>query len=202
MYECESWTIKKTERQRIDAFELWCWRRLLRVAWTAKRFHQSILKEIFPDIHWKDWCWSWNTNTLTTWCEEPAHWKRPWWERLKVGGEGYDRGWDVWMASPTWWTWVWVSSGSWWWTWNPGVLQSVGLQRVGHDWTIELNWMIHKLNKQKWTPRNCTIGSYRYKGKEWIVSKQGHLPLGDERNYQMDYLTSASTSLGNSWLTG
>ena len=91
------------------------------------------------NIHWKDWCWS--SNTLATWCKELSHWKRPWcWERLKVGGEGDDRGWDVWMASLTQWTWVWVSSGSWWWTGKPGVLQSMGLQRVRHDWVTELNW--------------------------------------------------------------
>ena len=72
---------------------------------------------------WKDWCWSWNSNTLATSCEELTHWKRPWcWERLGAGGEGDDRGWDGWMASLTWWTWVWVNSRSWWWTGRPGVL--------------------------------------------------------------------------------
>ena len=94
------------------------------------------------NIHWKDWCWSWNPNTLATWCEELTHWKRPWcWERLKAGGEGDDRGWDGGMASPTWWTCVWVNSGSQWWTGRPGMLQSMGLQRVGHDW--QLNWTEH-----------------------------------------------------------
>ena len=95
---------------------------------------------------WKDvckyiWCWSWNSNTLATWCRELTHWKRPWyWERLKARGEGDNRGWDGWMASPTQWTWVWARSGSWWWTGRPGVLQSMALQRVGHDWATELNW--------------------------------------------------------------
>ena len=112
MYGCESWTVKKAECRRIDAFELWCWRRLLRVPWTTRRFNQSILKEISPDIHWKDWCWSRNSNILATWCKELTHWKRPWcWERLRVGGEEDDRGWDGWMASLTQWTWVWVNSG-------------------------------------------------------------------------------------------
>ena len=102
MYGCESWTIKKAEHQKIDAFELWCWRRLLRVPWTARRPKQSILKKSVLNIHWKDWCWSWNSNTLATWCEELTHLKRPWfWERLRAGGEGDDRGWDGWMASPT-----------------------------------------------------------------------------------------------------
>ena len=92
MYGYESWTVKKAEHWRINAFELWCWRRLLRVPWTARRSNQSILKEISPGCYWKDWLWSWNSNTLTTWCEELTHWKRPWdWERLKVGGEGDDR---------------------------------------------------------------------------------------------------------------
>ena len=72
----------------------------------------------------------------STWCEQVAHWKRPWWwERLKPEGEEGDRGWDGWMASLTWWTWVWASSGSWWWTGKPGMLQSMGSQRVGHDWS-------------------------------------------------------------------
>ena len=85
-------------------------------------------------VHWKDWCWSWNSNTLATSCEELTHWKRPLcWEGLGAGGEGDDRGWDGWMASLTQWTWVWVNSGSWWWTGRPGVLQFMGSQRVRHD---------------------------------------------------------------------
>ena len=92
-------------------------------------------------IHWKDWCWSWSSNTLATWWEELTHWKRPWWwERLKAGREREDRGWDDWMASLIQWTWVWASSGIWWWTGKPGVLQSMGSQRVRHDWVTELKW--------------------------------------------------------------
>ena len=92
-------------------------------------------------IHWKDWCWSWNSSTLATWCKELTHLKRPWcWERLKAGGEEDDRSWDGWMASPTRWTWVRASSGSLWWTGKPSVLQSMGSQRVGHAWATELNW--------------------------------------------------------------
>ena len=142
MYGCESWTIKKAEHQRIDAFELWCWGRLLRVPWTARRSNQSILEETSPECSWKDWCWSWNSNTLATWWEELTHLKRPWcWERLRAGREGDDREWDSWMTSLTQWTWVWVNSRSWWWTGRPGMLQSLGSQRVGHDWTTELSWM-------------------------------------------------------------
>ena len=96
-------------------------------------------RKSFLNIHWKDWCWSWNSDTLATWCEEPTHWKRPWcWERLKAGGEGDNRGWDGWMASLTWWSWVWVISRSWWWTGKPGVLQSMWSQRVRHNWVTEL----------------------------------------------------------------
>ena len=107
---------------------------------TSPSWRKSVL-----NIHWKDWCCSWNSNTLAIWWEELTHWKRSWcWERLKVGGEGDDRGWDRWMASPTQWTWVWVSSGSWRWTEKPGVLQSMGSQRIRQDWATELiryHWM-------------------------------------------------------------
>ena len=104
-YGCESWTVKKAEHRRIDAFELWCWRRLLRVPWTARRCNQSILKEISPGCSLEGLMLSWNSNTLVTSCEELTHWKRPWcWEGLGAGGEGDDRGWDGWMASPTRWT--------------------------------------------------------------------------------------------------
>ena len=142
MYGCESWTVKKAECHKIDAFELWCWRRLLRVPWTARRSNQLILKEISPGCSLeKDWCWSWNSSTLATSCEELTHWKRPWfWEGLGAGWVGDNRGCDGWMASPTQWAGVWVDSGSLWWTGRPGVLQFMGLQRVGHDWVTELNW--------------------------------------------------------------
>ena len=104
---------------------------------------QSSKKSVLS-IHWKDWCWSWSTNTLTTWCKELTHWKRPWcWARLKEGEEGADRGWDGWMASRIQWTCVWVNSGSWWWTRKSAMLQSMGSQRVGHDWVTELNWTEH-----------------------------------------------------------
>ena len=142
MYGWESWTVKKAEHWRIDAFELWCWRRLLRVPWTARRSNQSILKEIVLGVHWKDWCWSWNSNNLVTWFEELTHWKRPWhWERLKVGREGDNWGWDGWMASLTQWTWVWVNSSSWWWTreaWRAAVHGVAKSQTRLSEWT-ELN---------------------------------------------------------------
>ena len=112
-YGRESWTIKKAEQWRIDAFDLCCWRWLLRVPWTARRSSQSILKKSVLNIHWKDWCWSWNSNTLVSWCEELTHVKRPWcWERLGARGEGDDRGWDGWMPSLTPWVWVRLNSRS------------------------------------------------------------------------------------------
>ena len=105
MYGCENWTVKKAERRRIDAFELWCWRRLLRVPWTARRFNQSILKETSQGCSLEGLML--NSNTLAISCKELTHWKRTWcWEGLGAGGEGDDRGWDGWMASLTWWTWI------------------------------------------------------------------------------------------------
>ena len=106
MYGCESWTIKKAEHWGINAFKLWCWRRVLRVSWTARRSNQSILKKSTLNIRWKDWCWNWSSNTLATWCKESIHGKRSWcWEKLRAR-EGAKRGWDVRMASLTQWTWI------------------------------------------------------------------------------------------------
>ena len=101
---------------------------------TSPLWRRSVLS-----AHWKDWCWSWNSNTLATWCEERTHLRRPWcWERLRAGGERDGRGWDGWMASLTQWTWVWVNSGSWWWTGRPGMLQFMGRKEL--DMTERLNW--------------------------------------------------------------
>jgi len=138
MYGCDSWTIKKAECQKIDAFELWCWRRLLRVPWTARRSNQSILKEINPEYSLRDWCWSWSSNTLVIWYEELTHLKRPWcWERLGEGGEEGNRGWDGWMASLTQRIWVWASSGRWWRT-----IWCAAVHGVSKCWTQLSNWTI------------------------------------------------------------
>ena len=143
MYGCESWTIKKAEHWRMMLLNCGVgedsWESLgLQRDPTSPSSRKSVL-----NIHWKDWCWSWNAHTLATWCEELTHWKRTWcWERLKAGGEGDDGWWDGWRASLTQWTWVWINSRSWWWTGRPGVLQSTGLQKVGHNWATELNWTI------------------------------------------------------------
>ena len=141
MYWCESWTIKKAEYWRNDAFELWCWRRrLLRVTWTARRSNQSILKEISPEYSLEGQVLKLKLQYFGP-LMQMTNWKRSWcWERLRAREERGNRGWDGWMASPTQWTWVWVNSRSWWWTGRPGVLRFMGSQRVGHDWVTELNW--------------------------------------------------------------
>ena len=134
------------------ALKNWCFRTVV-----LEKTLESPLdsKEIQPSrrlvlgVHWKDWCWSWNSNTLAPWCEELTHWKRPWcWERLKAGGEGDDWGWDGWIISLTQWTWVWVNSRSWWWPGRPGMLLSMG---VAKSWTwlsnwTELKWKLHTCN--------------------------------------------------------
>ena len=146
MYGCESWTINKTERQRIDAFELLCWRRLLRIPWTARKSNQSILKEINPKYSLEGLMLKLKLQYFGQLMQRTDLLERPWcWERLKTGGEGDDSGWDGWMASLSRYTWVRGSSGSWWWTGKPGVLQSMGSQRVRHDWATELNWICHEV---------------------------------------------------------
>ena len=141
MYRCESWTIKKAECQRIDAFELWCWRRCL--------MSPLDCKESQP-VHSKgnqSWVFTGRTDveaeTPILWPPDAKSWhlKGPWcWQRLKAEGEGHDRGWNGWMESSTKWTCVWLNSGSWWWTGRPDMLRFIGSQRVGHDWATKLNW--------------------------------------------------------------
>ena len=138
MYGCQSWTIKKAEHQRIDALELWCWRRLLRVPWTARRSNQSILKEISPEYSLEGLMLKlklqyfghlmWRTDSLE---------KTLMLGKTEGGEEGDDGGRDGWIASLMWWTWVWVGSGGWWWTGKPDVLQSMGSQSQPRlsDWT-------------------------------------------------------------------
>ena len=145
MFGCESWTIKKTEHQRIDAFELWCWRRLLRFPWTARRSNQSILK-ISPGYLLEGLMLKLKLQYFGHLMRRADSFEKTLiWERLRAGGEGDNRGWDGWMASLTQWTWVWVNSGSWWWTGRPGMLWFMRSQRVGHDWATELNWALSKI---------------------------------------------------------
>ena len=139
MYGCESWTVKKAECRRIDVFELWCWRRLLRVPWTARRSNQSILKEISPGISLEGMMLKLKLQYFGYLLQRADSLKKT----LMLGGIGgrrrrADRGWDGWMASLTQWTWVWASSGSWCWIGKSGVQQSMGSQRVGHDWSTEM----------------------------------------------------------------
>ena len=160
IYGCESWTIKKAECQRIDVFELWCWRRLLRISWTARRSNQSILNEISLDYSLEGLMLELKLQSfghLMQWTDSL--------EKLgKIEGrmrKGDDRGWDGWMASPARWTWVWAGPGSWWWTGKPGVLQSMGPQRVRHDWGTELNWgaFCQKSTRKQNTLRDSNISA-------------------------------------------
>ena len=180
MYGCESWTMKKAERWRIDAFELWCWRRLLRVPWTARRSNQSILKEISPGI-------SLEGLMLKLKLQYFGHLMRRVDSLEKTlmlggigaGGEGDDRGWDGWMASLTRWTWVWVKSGCWWWTGRPGVLWFMGSQRVGHDWVTELTelsfsrYVVSDSCATPWTvapPGSSVRGILQARILEWMAT--------------------------------
>ena len=139
---------------------------------TSPFWRRSVL-----NIHWKDWCWSWNSNTLATCCEEPTHWKRPWcWERLRAGREGADRGWDGWTASLTQWTWIWANSGRQWRTEKPGVLQFMGLQKVRHSLAFEQqHWVTnYKFGDLQHCPSSTlylTVTEVRRPGRlNWILS--------------------------------
>ena len=142
MYRCESWTTKKSEHWRIDAFELWYWRRFLRVPWTARRSNQSILKEISPKYSLEGLMLKLKLQYFGHLMQRTDSFEKTLMLR-KIAGrrKREDRGWDNWMASLTQWTWAWVNSRSWWWTGRPLVLQSMGSQSQTQlsDWT-ELNW--------------------------------------------------------------
>ena len=138
IYGCESWTIKKSECWRIDAFELWCWRRFLRVPWTARGSNQSVLKEICPGYTLEGLMLKLKLQYFGHLMQRTDLFeKTPMLGKIKGRRR---RGWNGWMASPTQWTWVWVGSVSWWWTGRPDVLQSMGSQRFLHYWATELNW--------------------------------------------------------------
>ena len=142
MYECESWTVNKAECRRIDAFELWCWRRLLRVPWTAKRSNQSILKEISPGCSLEGMMLKLKLQYFGHLMRRADSLEKTWcWEGLWAGGEGDNRGWDGWMASLMQWTWTWANFGRWWGTGRPGVLWFMGSQSRTRlsNWN-ELNW--------------------------------------------------------------
>ena len=139
---CKSY-VKKAEHQRIDAFELWCWRKLFEVPWTARRSNQSILKETSPGCSLEGLMLRLKLQYFGHLMQRVDSLEKTLMLRgTGAGGEGDDRGWDSWMALLTRSTWVWVNSGSWWWTGRPGVLRFMGSQRVGHDWETELNWCL------------------------------------------------------------
>ena len=158
IYGCESWTIKKAKCWRIYSFELWCWRQLLRVPWTARRSNQSILKEISPEYSLEGLMLKLKLQYFGHLMQRTDSL-----EKTLMLGKIEDRrrrdnrGWDGWMASPTWWTWLWVSSGSWWLIGKPDMLQSMGSQRVRHDWVTELNWTQLNSNQCKVIP-HCSFG--------------------------------------------
>ena len=139
IYGCESLTLKKAEHWRIDAFVLWYLRRLLRVPWTSRRSNQSLLKEISSEHSLEELMLKLKLQYFGHLMLKADSLEETW-ESLKAGGEVDDRGWGGSMASQTWWTWVWASSGHWWWTGNSGVLPSMGSQGVRHNWMTELNW--------------------------------------------------------------
>ena len=131
---CECWTIKKAEHWKIDAFKLWCWRRLLRVPRTARRSNQSILKKINPQYSLEGLMLKLKLQYFNL---DERLTKTLMLGKIEAGGEGGERGWDGWMASSTQWSWDWANSGRQWRTGKPGLLQSIGLQRVGHNWATE-----------------------------------------------------------------
>ena len=138
---CESWTVKKAEHQRIDAFELCCWRRLMRVPWTARTPTQSILKALSPEYSLERLMLKLKLQYFGQLMGRTDSLEKTLMlGKIEGGRRRGDREWDGWMASQTQWTWGWVNPGSWWWTGKPGVLQSMGSQRVGHNWVTELNW--------------------------------------------------------------
>ena len=140
MYGCESWTIKKAECWSIDAFELWCWIRFLGVPWSVKISNQSILKEISPRYSLEGLMLKLKLQSFGHLMRRTDSLEKTLMlGRMKAEGEGPNWGWDDWMASLTWWIWVWANSRGWWWTGRSGV-QSMGSQRVRHGWATELNW--------------------------------------------------------------
>ena len=185
MYRCDSWTIKKVEHPRIDAFELWCWRRFLRVPWMVRRSNESILKKINPKYSLKGLMLKLKLRYFDHLMQRTTHWKRPWcWERLKTEGEGKYRGWDGWMASLTQWTWVRVNSGRRWRTGKLDVLQSMESQRVGRDWATE---------RQQHADKNIIVDLTKYfyiiklkhsKLRQWSVGRESGEVYWKELNLQ------------------
>ena len=186
---------------------MWCWKRLLRVPWTARRSNQSILKEISPEYSLEGLMLKLKLQYFGPLMRRTDSFENPWcWERLKAE-EGDDRGWDGWMVSPTQWTWVWVNSGSRWWTGRPGMLQSMGSQRVRHDWATEVNWILtfsHSAFFLKWVLSHWLYFSFIF---AWYINfkvslsafKISSVSLVFQQSYYMSRFGFVLMLFGDSW---
>ena len=188
MYRCESWTIKKAWVLKNQSFQIVVLEKTLESSLDCKEIKRVNLKRKSTlNIHWKDWCWSLSSITLATWWEELTQWKTLWcWERLRAGGERGDRGWDGWMASPTQWTWVCANSGRQWKTGKPGVLQSMGLQRVRHDWSTTT--FLNRLG---------TLKNENGLGPSWLLKDP---ELSDQVGFYFSKVKSTTHTYVWSWL--
>ena len=210
MYGCESWTVKKAECWKMDAFELWCWRRLLRVPWTARSSNQSILKEISPGCSLEGLMLKLRLQYFGHLMQRVDSLEKT--LMLEAIGGRRRRGrqrvkW--WMASPTQCTWVWVNSGSWWWTGRPGVLQFMGLQRVGDYWATELNWTELKSKERISYRKDFKTGKLSQikkgiPGSPWWLSgkesachckRHGFYPWSGRIPHAMEQLSPRATSM-------
>ena len=207
MYGWESWTIKKAEPRRIDAFELWCWRRLGRVPWTARRSNQSILKEISPEYSLQGLMLKLKLQCFGHLMQTTDSLEKT----LMLGKIEEEKGMtedDGWMASLTQWTWVWVGSRSWWWTGRPGVLQSMGSQRVGHNWATELNpisWNCVSRSQpiplhttEPWGLMGCQLYSDIYlQGSFWCLGtwNQKMVSISLPSTFSSPYIVISATSI-------
>ena len=188
MYECESWTTKKAESQRTDAFELWCWRRLLSILWTARRSNQSILKEMSPEYSLEGLMLKLKLQYFGHLMRRADSLEKTLMLGKIEGRRRRGRHRMRWLDGITYsMTWIWINSGSWWWTGRPGVLQSMGLQRVGHDWETELKWTEYILQL---TATYCYAAIHELPGEEcvdWCPS---------DNAWQMLFLSAFKNSIG------
>ena len=207
MYGCESWTIKKAECWRIDAFQLWCWRRLLRVPWIARRLHSSILKGISPEYSLEGLMLKLKLQYFDHLMQRTDSFKKTVMlgkieGRRRRERDFMQRGWDGWMASLTQWAWVWASSGRWWRTGRPAMLHSMGLPRVRHNWSTELNWwgafttvktFILDRDGFRMLPQVLNLLAQNTRSESWMFfkgSSSEHQVLPTKCPWAISYLTS------------